>query len=318
MATSGSSDFAVTRDQIIKKAAVKIKAIAAGATLDNQTQVDFSLELNAIVKGWAAIGHHVWTINEATLFPAVSQGRYALSATSSDHCTDTYDYQTTTLSAAEASGQTVLSVTSSADMAASDYVGIVMDDGSLHWSTISSVDSSTQITIADATDDDAASGNYVFGYTTKIVRPLKITAARRYNYETGDSSLITPIARIDYQDLTTKEDTGVVNQFFYDQQASIGYLNLWYEPEDLDELVRFTYHRPIEDFDAAGNNPDFPQEWYGALWWNLALAMAPEYDVPTDKFRQIADMAVMNLGLVTGYDREVEDVQFAPDMTGYE
>jgi hypothetical protein len=85
----------------------------------------------------------------------------------------------TTLSAAEASGQTVISVTSSTGMTAADVVGIKMDDDTIHWSTIASVDSGVQITIDDATDDTAASGNKVYAYTTTAGRPTKIVYAFR-------------------------------------------------------------------------------------------------------------------------------------------
>ena len=70
----------------------------------------------------------------------------------------------TTISVAEAASQTVLSVVSSQDMNALDVVRVEMDDATVHLSTIVSVDSATQITIADATDDEAAVGNYVKAY----------------------------------------------------------------------------------------------------------------------------------------------------------
>jgi len=67
----------------------------------------------------------------------------------------------TTLSADEAAGQTVLSVTSSANFTAGNYVNILLDDDTIHRTTIASVDSSIQITIAAALPGKASSGNNV-------------------------------------------------------------------------------------------------------------------------------------------------------------
>jgi hypothetical protein len=68
------------------------------------------------------------------------------------------------ISSAEASGQTVISVDDTNGMNANDVVRILMDDATIHKTTIVSVDSATQITIAVATDDTAAVGNYVKAY----------------------------------------------------------------------------------------------------------------------------------------------------------
>lgn len=66
----------------------------------------------------------------------------------------------TTISANEASGQTTLSVTSNTDMAADDFVAILLNTGSYHYSYIGSTGVGT-ITINDALPSAADSGNEV-------------------------------------------------------------------------------------------------------------------------------------------------------------
>lgn len=66
----------------------------------------------------------------------------------------------TTLSAPEASGQTVLSVTSETGFAAGEHVGIILDDGTEHQTTVASTAAGT-ITVDDALPSAAASGNAV-------------------------------------------------------------------------------------------------------------------------------------------------------------
>jgi hypothetical protein len=319
MAVSNSSDFSLTRDQIIRRALRLIGKLKQGETPGAQVVTNAAEALNAMGKRWQKKpGMRVWTVTEATLFPQASQSRYALSSSSTDHATETF-YETT-ISADEAASQTTLSVTSTDNMTVADNIGIVVDDGSVHWSTIASKTSST-VTINDAIDDSAAAGNVVFNYTTKIVRPLKIVDARRYNIA---SAIDTPIsdsqgslmARLDYQALPNKAQTGTINRAFYDPQRDTGYLHLWQPPTTVTDLVKFTWHRPIMDFDSASDNPDLPQEWFDALAFNLAVTLAPEFDVPMEKLQTVATMAASYLEDVQGDDREGESLFMQADA-GY-
>jgi hypothetical protein len=67
----------------------------------------------------------------------------------------------TTLSGAEAAGQTVLSMTSIVGFANGDHVGIVLDNGQMHMTTINGVPGGGTITILVALPSAAASGNAV-------------------------------------------------------------------------------------------------------------------------------------------------------------
>lgn len=313
MATSNSSNWTATRNEIIRSAALKCRAIGTGVTMSDQMLQDFDHALNALVKSWQASGIHVWTVQEATLFPQSRQIKYALATAGADHCTQTY-YETA-LSADEASGQTVLSVDSTTNMTVADYIGIVVDDGTIHWSTIASK-TSTTVTINAALDDDAAAGAAVFTYTTKIVRPLKIVAARRFDYTSDNETPLVMVSRLDYQDLANKVQAGTINQAFYDPQLSTGYLNLYQVPEAITDLVNFTWHRPIQDFDTASDNPDLPVEWVRTLEWNLALEKATEFPISDSIYRRIVGMAASTLDLVKDFDREEGSLFVQPD-TGW-
>lgn len=313
MATSGTSSFTVTRDQIIRQAGLLIGAFGAGLTPSDTTVSDFAFNLNAMVKRWQAKGIHVWTVAEATLFPQPAQVKYTLSSSSTDHATLTYG--STALSADEASGQTVLSINSNDDMTDGDHIGIVLDDGTLHWTTIVS-STSTTVTITDALTDSATADAKVFFYTTKLMRPLKVVDARRYDIEADTDTPITRASRLDYQALPQKNQAGQINQFWYDRQLSSGYVYLWQVPSTVTDLFKFTCYRPIETFDSGGNNPDLPEEWIQTIYYNLAVIMAPQYGVPRAKLADLAAMAAQFLDDMQGYDREDEAIFIQPD-TGY-
>ena len=67
----------------------------------------------------------------------------------------------TTLTAATNAGGTVLTVTSSTGMTAADDVRVTLRDGEMHPGTISTVDSSTQITLTKGLSGTATAGGTV-------------------------------------------------------------------------------------------------------------------------------------------------------------
>lgn len=315
MATSGTSTFNLTRNEICEKAARKVGALRLGAVMNPTMLAEFASDLNVMVKAWQGTGLHVWTVAEGILFPAVGQVRYALAKTAgADNATNSY--VETYISADEASGQTTISLGSTSSITAADNIGIVLDDGTIQWSTVTSK-TSTTVLIPDALTDSASEDNPVFTYTSKITRPLKIVDVRRYDIASARETPITLLSRLDYQALPNKSSSGTINQAFYDPSLSTGYLYLWLGPVTTTDLVKFTYWRPIEDFNSAGDNPDFPIEWAMAMIFNLALIKSSgmDYEVPADKRREIAEMAAMYIDTAAGSDREAESITFGVDMS---
>ena len=79
MATSGTTDFSVTRDDIIKRALRLIGATSQGET-PTATQIsEAALSLNGLVKAWAADGMPLWAITEKTLALVSGQDVYTVS-----------------------------------------------------------------------------------------------------------------------------------------------------------------------------------------------------------------------------------------------
>lgn len=314
MSTSGTSIWTATRNDIVRQAALQVNAIGAGVTMGAQMLSDFNFMLNAMVKTWQASGLHIWTVTEGTLFPTVGQVKYGAGTGATDHITQTY-YETS-ISAAEAAGQTTISLTSTANITAADKIGIVLDDGTLHWSTVTSK-TSTTVLIPDALASAAAAGNAVFTYTSNIVRPLKVVDARRYNIDAATDTPMAPIiSHQEYQALPQKTSAGSPINLYYDAQLTIGYFYLWQVPATTTELVKFTFHRPIQDFTSAADNPDLPQEWILTMVYNLAQLMLPQYPVAPNRMNQINSMASSLLSTMTGFDRENESIFFMPEV-GY-
>ena len=314
MSTSGTATFGRNRDQIIRAALRKISVIESGETPDADMVTEAAEALNVMVKHWQSTGIHIWRTQEATLFPQVSQVSYVLSSTSTDHATTSYTE--TALASAAINGATTITVDSVTGIASTYKIGIQVDDGTLHWTTVNGAPSGSVVTLTAGLNDSAALGNRVLIYQTDLVRPLKVLSARLYNFTSEIETPLTEMDRIEYQELPNKANSGSVNSFYYDRRGGAtnsGLLYLWQAPSSVDDAVKMTVARPIEDFSAAANDPDLPVEWLRALEWGLADELADEYDVPEPKRTRIERRAAQYLGEVSWWEKEITTIEFVPD-----
>lgn len=313
MSRSGSYNFALDRDTIIKRAMQLVNIININQTARGADQ-EYAVDIfQSMIKLWQAEGIQLWNRRQATLFTAYQDGQYAISNTG-DHCTNSYI--NTTLSGDEASGQTVLSVTSSTGMTAADAVGIELDDGTRQWTTISTVDSSTQITVAVALTSAAASGNSVITYTSKISdRPLRILDMRTVDIGTTDNTTITMdiIGYDEYFHIPVKNTDGRPINFYYDKLLDAGQLYVWPRPNDVDILLEFTYHEAIEDVDSPTNSMDFPTEWTLPLIYGLAAELCVAFGKFTE-FQTIKPLADQYKQIVRDFDSDEAPLYILPDM----
>jgi hypothetical protein len=312
VATSGTYNYNLNRDLIIKLALRRIGAIQAGDEPGPQIINDSALVLNALVHGWQATGIHLWTEREATLFLQPNVVQYA------DGANATETYIQTTVAVNASSGASTITLTSATGILDDDYIGVTLDGGSIQWTQVNGAPAGNVVTLDNTLTDSSSVGQYVFDYTTKIVRPLRIAAARRYNIPSAIDTPLIVLSKIDYRNLPNKLNTGTITQWYYDPARDLGQLYVWPAPVSMLDAVKFTYLRPIQDFDAATDTPDLPQEWLNTIAWGLAQELAHEYDVAPQRYQMVQERAAYWLDLTQGFDREATSVFFGVsfDQTG--
>lgn len=311
MTTSGSVDFSLTRDNIINSAALENADIAEGELLEPERAAEYQLRLNSWVKSLMAGGAKLWAMKQATLFLTAGTATYSLGATGT-HCTNSYVQ--TTLSTDEAASSTSLGLTAFAGMTTGDFIGIVLNDGTIHWTTISGAPGLTT-TIATGLASAATAGNVVFTYTTKINRPQRIdTEAANWRSPATQDTPVYMCSRAEYAQLANKTARGKIVQAFYDPQLVLGRLSVWPTPDSASDVLQFWYERILEDFDAASNTPDFAIEWGEALILGLASKMSRTAGMGPQERQSLEIDAGAALALAWGYDRETTSTFFQPDM----
>ena len=289
MASSGSFDYSLSAAGICTVAGENLGIVASGATLATNDQTMLLRRLNMVAKQFQGTadgspGVKVHTRQRITLMLAKGQQTYLVGPASSDARAST-QIGRTTLSAAEASGQTVLSITSNTDtttypgttitMTASDFIGVQQDDGTIHWSTISGTPGATA-TLAVALTANAASGSYVWWFTARAQRfPVIESAVIQYSNMTQFPLGVYSDARQYDQGVSDKYADGTPTNILVEPLRIATRVTLDSQPTDVTQTIVLTALYPSEDYDATTDDIAFPQEWLRPLAWELAFDAAP-------------------------------------------
>lgn len=155
------------------------------------------------------------------------------------------------------------------------------------------------------------------GQTINIPKPLKIIQAILHDTSTGIDIPMRIVTRDEYLRLGNKTSTGQPIQIYYEPLRDYGILHV-YPTADATSVsykeIKFTYMRPFEDFDSSTDEPDFPQEWFEAVKYGLAVRLAGEYGISLDDRRQLMQEAILLKNEALGFGTEEGSLFFQPDF----
>lgn len=302
MTVSNVHEFTLTRDQIITEALELTGTFNLGDSPSSEEMESYARTLNLFLKSWQPKGLFLHTYKPATLFLALNQQSYLLGPTG-DHATESFIE--TALTADAADNATVLTVESETGMTVGDNIGVILDDGSLHWTTIASL---APLTITSGITDTATTGKAVFTYTDKIIRPLKVKDLMLYS--SGNERPINSVSTSEYKNLSAKNATGSPVQYAYDPQLDNSRLYVWPVANTVTERINFAYQKPVDDFTTDSDTATAATDWLHCLCLGLAYHIAPKRRLPLDEQRALKarfDEALMDLD-----DFEETSIFFCP------
>jgi hypothetical protein len=312
--TSGSVDFSVTRDQLITAALQNIGAIGDGDTPTATQVTEASILLNMLVKAKMADGMPLWALKTGFLLPQTGVSQISLGP-SGGHAT--LSYTQTTLSAAAAASASTIVVTSATGFTSGYNIGIALADGTMHWTTINGAPAGTTITLTTALASAASSGAYVYVYQTKLQRPLRIIDAYRLDVASTSRAPINIVTYTQYRGLGNHTSASEPNQLYYDPQLDNGVASVYPRFYGGQFVVEFRFHRPFEDFDAASDTPDFPQEYYLPLMLSLSWILAAKNGVTLEERKLLMQESTMMWALALGNGTEEGSLFVQPDFREY-
>jgi hypothetical protein len=213
---------------------------------------------------------------------------------------------------------TLIYVTSTSGMIVGDVIGVVLTDKTIHWTTIATIPGLTSLTLTLALTGPAASGNYVYTYTTALPRILRVLDARRRTGLTTNINDIgmSTIAYQEYQQLPAKQNQGTPTQFTFKPTATAGTFYVWGAPSDGSERIMFTYERVAEDVLTTNDDFDLPPEWCEPVAYQLALRLARPFGKPS-AINDLMPLASSMLQNLLDWDNERAYVEFTPSLRDY-
>jgi hypothetical protein len=314
MATSGSVDFSVSRDNIIMDALLMVGGMGVEDSAPTAGQTTHSARvLNAIAKEWQVYGCQLWARKTGYILPQSSTNEIDLGPSGDEA---TLSFTLTQLASDAASGASTIEVDSITGISSTNRIGIELDDGTIQWTTVNGAPSGTTVTLTTALTGAADTDGFVYVYATKLQRPLRITDAflRTYTSSTEYTEHeIAVVPRLDYERLGNKLSTGPANQIAYEPLLTDGRAYIYPRFGDGNAVVKVVFQRPFEDFDASGDTPDFPSEWYLALVYALAVVLAPTYGYPVQDRAALRAEAMLHFGIASLGEPEEGSFKIQPE-----
>lgn len=291
MSTSNSFNYSLTAADIIKSAYEDLGVIAPGESVGTNDQTMAMTRLNMLVKqlqGDPDISPWLKILSRRRITLALANGQqsYLVGPATTDSRAST-QMGRTTLSAAEAAGQSVLSITSNTDtttypgttltMTNGDFIGIQLDDGSIQWTTISGTPTSTA-TVSDVLTGAAASGNYVWWFTSRAQRFTTLESAVLREASGTDTPLnVYRDVREYEQGVSDKYADGDPTAMLVEPLRLNTRITLNSQPTNVAKQIILTALYPAEDYDATTDDIAFPQECFLFLSWELAFLLSASF-----------------------------------------
>lgn len=313
MTTSGNVSFNMTARRIIDSAFGKIGVKVQEQPLQDPEFQDGIDALNLMIKSWSAQGLHLWAKDEGILFLDVGKTDFLLGPSGDEAC-QFDDFIGTTTTTAKVTNDTVIDLALTTNMVEGDTIGIELDDNTRHWTTISLINSSIQVTISLGLPSNAKSGSTVFTFTNLIQRPNRILSCRRKAFSQDNEIPVLTWSRDQYFNQVNKNSQGTVVNCYYSPQLTNGRMYVWQTANSVNNLLRFTFERPLQDISIGDNTLDFPPEWLEAVIYGIAFRLVDDYNVPLAKADRIGQKANEFLEDLLGWDEEMESLNLQPDF----
>lgn len=277
MALSNSQDFSLDRDTLIKMAMQQCGALGEGETPNATQLTETSLLLNVLIKSLINDDIQLWIRQKGYILPITNNGTRILGP-EGDHATNTYNY--TTLTVTGTAGGTTITVASTTGIVIGYFIGVEQTDGSMFWTTVSSIVGSV-VTLAAPFTANLVIGGAVYCYQTKIYRPVRILEAVRKNSSDDRDTQLNRWTQSEYDNFNSKSTTGITTNWVYNEVLNLGAsgypgngrFHIWPVPSDGKSVIALRYTKTFDDVDSGTNNFEFPQSWFMTLFTGLVWVL---------------------------------------------
>lgn len=317
MGESLTTSYNLTAAEIITETLELLTVIGPGMPANGEDYVSCLRSLNLMIKSWQAppYGFHLWKVGKGYLFLNPGQKFYEIGGTSTDHIAE--DAVVTDLAVALTTSATALTVDSTTGMTVGDVIGIELDAGTIHWTTIATIPTSTTLTITLGVVSAAAIDNKVYTYTSLAGRPLDITEVRLTKPGDTDQRMF-PLSKNAYYTIANKTSESSPIQYYIETLKNSSRIYLYGTGNGVDEYIQFNYQKVVEDITLTTDFADFPPEVTMSIIWNLAIVVSPKYEKEDKAQGGLAGKAQELFQVMVDNDQENVPFKIVPNFWWYE
>ena len=134
---------------------------------------------------------------------------------------------------------------------------------------------------------------YTIGTGMTLSTPFPVKLLQAFRTDTGAKIPLEIVAREDFNILPTSSNGSPI-KINYQPFVNYGNISLWPTPASTNTAtITLVYQRPYQYFTTSTETMDFPEEWYNAIIYHLAVRLAPEWGVPLPDRQMLMQEAKM-------------------------
>ena len=321
MATSGTTTFSITRNDLINASLRGLGVLEEGAQPTAPMIENASLVLNMMLKDWMTDGIKMWTVEEYVIPVKTNQTDYTIGPSSSYDVNKSKPLRVIQAflrnlsNPTNAVGKVSLVNGGNYSVQPTNTVSVTGGVGSGATFNLTFTGSAVSSISLQAGGGSYAVGDVLTVQGGTFVTPATISVDSLSNTYVDQPLII--ISQQEYNWLGSKFTTGTSNSIQYWPYVDYGTLKIFLTPDDntADNYeVHLTVQRAIYDINKSNETFDFPQEWYQALRWGLASELILDYGIPDNKAVLITQRAQMYKDRLAAWDTENASTMFQPDM----
>jgi hypothetical protein len=259
-----TADFQLNRDRIIYLALLKVGGIEKGGTPDASQLADCASALNMIVQEYSVKDKNLWAINPdpTSLTLVANQFRYATGATAITIATNITDLVTAVYRDPQGEDHKLQIITTDEY----ESIKVKLDQGD-----------PKRVYLQSAS---------LLSNKVMFVHPM-LAEVNTQSVVTGTDAASYRCIRSHTGDSTNRPVTGANYRLFWEAGGSGAVAWATGTEYSAPEQIRYTYKRPLYDFDLSTDRPDFPPAFARLLVYSLAYDLADDYALSESESKKL-------------------------------
>lgn len=145
----------------------------------------------------------------------------------------------------------------------------------------------------------SGTGSYSIGSGGDIdtTRPISLVSAFIRDSSNNDHNVSVNMSKKEYDDIYDKDASERPDKIYYLATYPLAYIYFNSAPSSAETLYLYSI-KPYTAYSALDDNITQPPEWENAIIYNLALELAPEYNItPNAIVPELATIYLTNIGM---------------------